>query len=296
MVCVISFVLASMAQDTADEIVGKKQTGLISGKEMITNFPAISNLSGTDHCVVLVPIQECDKWLIARMQNALSSTLDIAVYVQTIDVEYPEATRCAYDRAVAQLRAQIKALLASNPMAVMLMNQYGYKQEDLESDEKLISIAEKALSFQDPAAAKKLANEIKRLKQEDSQWDARILKAVLFNAIKSYKRDNVVYIAITPVDIYSDGKKFILGSADSFGGVVSYYRLMSGFATLDKDRLAKRTKMQCLASLGDAVGVKTCENPACAREYPRSLAKHDAKSGEPCSQCSAAFKKIFDTK
>ncbi|MDA3800279.1 MAG: hypothetical protein PF692_14530 [Kiritimatiellae bacterium] len=255
-VCIISCVIGAMAQDSGNKIIGTKKSDLVSGKKVITNFPAISKLSGTEHCVVLVPIQGCDKWLIATMQNELSSTLGIPVFVQTIDVKYPEASRNAYNRAIAQLRAQIKSLLKNNPMVVMLMNQYGYKEEDIESDEKLIQIAKKAIAIQDPAAAGKLADEIERLKQEDSQWDVKILKAVLFNAVKPYKRDNVVYIAITPVDIYADDKKFVLGSADSFGGVVSYYRLTSGFTkdTPKKDKLAKRTKMQCLASLGDAVG------------------------------------------
>jgi len=273
------------------------QAGQILGKKMVTNFPAISKLPGSDHCVVLIPMQGCDKWLISRMRDELSETLGISVYIQTIDVVYPEASRSAYDQAIVQLRAKIKAQL-NNPVALMLMEQYGYKAEDFESDEKLIRIAQKTIAMQNPEAAKKLVDEIERLKLEESQWDAIILKAVLFNSVKSYRRDGVVSLAVTPVDIYSDGKKFVLGSTDSFGGVVSYYRFTADFAkdSPKQDRLAKRTKMQCLASLGDVWGIGSCSNPTCARAYPKSLAEHDAKSGELCNQCSSALKKVFEDK
>jgi len=278
-----------------DDLIG--QASQILGKEIITSFPAVSKLTGSDHCVVLVPMQGCDQWLISRMKDELSETLGIPIYIQTIDVVCPEASRSAYNQAIVQLRAKIKAQL-NNPLALMLMEQYGYKVEDFESDDKLIRIAQKTLAMQNPEAAKKLVDEIERLKLEGLQWDAGVLKAVLFNSVKSYRRENVVYLAVTPVDIYLNGKKFVLGSTDGFGGVVSYYRFTSDFAHdhPQQDRLAKRTKMQCLSSLGDVWGVGSCSNPTCARAYPKSLAEHDAKSGELCNQCSSAFKKVFESK
>ncbi len=278
-----------------DELV--YEAGQILGKEATADFPSISKLPGSDYCVVLVPMQGCAKWLISRMRDELSETLGIPVYVQTIDVVYPEASRSAYSRAIVQLRAKIKAQL-SNPLALMLMEQYGYKEEDFESDEKLIRIAQKTLAMQNPDASKKLVDDIERLKLQEMQWDARILKAVLFNSVKSYRRAGVVYLGITPADILADGKAFVLGSADSFGGVISYHRFTADFANdfPKQDRLFKRTKMQCLVSLGDAWGVDSCLNSTCARAYPKSLAQHDAKSGELCDQCSSAFKKVFGDK
>jgi predicted Zn-dependent protease len=291
----------SLAKEKADLVYKYSETddlinqaSQILGKDMIADFPVISKLPGTDHCVVLVPMQGCDKWLVSGMTNELSSTLGIPVYIQTIDVEYPEANRSAYDQAIVQLRAKLNAQL-SNPLAVMLMQKYGYTEKDFESDDKLIMITKKTMAMQNPAAAEKFIDKIEMLKSQENQWDAKILKAVLFNAVKSYSRDGVIYLAITPVDIYSASKKFVLGSADSFGGVVSYYRLASAFAKAspNQDRLSKRTKMQCLASLGDVVGLDSCSNSICARAYPKSLAAHDAKSGELCDKCRSALKKVF---
>ena len=38
-------------------------------KDPLPEFAKFSTLPGTNHCVVLVPLQECDKWLIVRIKE-----------------------------------------------------------------------------------------------------------------------------------------------------------------------------------------------------------------------------------
>jgi len=263
-------------------------------KDPLAKFAGISTLPGTDYCVVLIPFQECDKWLIARMKDELSTTLRIPVFIQTINTKYPPYSRDRRQAALSRLRKQLIEKVNDIQVADGMKN-LGLTQEDLKEDDNVMKLMRYLLRKSGAEATAQFDTFLKDSTGKDPQWDADQLQGTLFQTVDPYRRKNVAYLGITPVDIYAKDYNFLFGWANTSGGIMSYSRFTADFNNdlPNQDRLVKRTLMQSLASVGHIYGIKRCTNPTCARAYPNSLAEHDAKEGKLCSECSNGFRAKF---
>lgn len=262
-------------------------------KSPLAKFAGINTLPGTDYCVVLIPLQECDKWLIARIKDELSTTLRIPVFIQAINTKYPPFSRDRRQAVINRLRKQLIEKMNDIQIADGMKN-LGLTKEDLKEDDNVMKLMNYLLRKSGAEAAEFDAF-LKDSAGKDPQWDAEQLQATLFQAVDSYRRKNVGYLGITSVDIYARDYNFLFGWANTSGGIMSYRRFTADFNNdiPNQDRLIKRTFMQSLASVGHIYGIKRCTNPTCARAYPNSLAEHDAKDGKLCSECSNGFRTKF---
>lgn len=256
------------------------------------DLSGITSLSGTNHCIVLIPFQDCDKWLILRIKDELASTLGIPVYVQTVDVKYPPSSRDRRQSQINMFRRQIEKNL-SDPQVAKCMQALKLEKNDLQVEGNVLKLMHYVARQEGRERAELLDVYLKDSIGKDPQWDADQLLETLRKAVKPYQSNNVAYLGITPVDIYSADYNFLFGLANGSGGVMSYQRFTAAFngETPNQDRLIKRTLMQTLSSLGFVYGIKRCADPTCARAYPNSLGEHDAKTGAMCSECRNAFKK-----
>jgi predicted Zn-dependent protease len=272
------------------------RAGKILKKDPLPQFAKISTLPGNDHCVVLVPFQGCDKWLIARIRDELSTTLHIPVFIQTINAKYPLYSRDRRQAIVNRLRRQLIENMKDIQVADGMKN-LGLTKEDLKEDTNVLRLMKYLLRN---SGAEKIAQFDAYLKDsigKDPQWDACQLQDTLFQAVAPCRRKNVAYLGITSVDIYTDDYNFLFGAANTSGGIMSYCRFTADFNNdiPNQNRLIKRTLMQSLASVGHIYGIKRCTDPTCARAYPNSLSEHDAKKGTLCSECKNAFKTLFES-
>lgn len=272
-----------------------EQARQLLSKDPLPRIPRISTLPGTNHCVVLIPFQECEKWLILRIREELSSALDIPVHVQSIETRYPPFSRDQRGHTLNRMRKRfLKGL--DNPELGTAMSELGMSKSDLDTDNNVIKLTKHLLSNSGVEAIQQFDTFLADAVGKDPQWNTDHLKATLVHAVKPCRREHVAYLGITSVDIYSDDYNFLFGSANRTGGVMSYHRFKADFngEIPNQGRLAKRTTMQCLSSIGHIYGVARCTDPTCARAYPNSLAEHDAKTGNLCSECSSAFKRRFE--
>ncbi len=275
-----------------EELIERAQKFL--NKKVFPDFTKISNLPGKEHCVVLVPMQGCDKWLVYRLRNELSSALGIPVYIQSVNIKYPTFSRDLYKITINRMRERLIKWI-DDPEIASAMNDLNLTKNDLEQEEDVIRLMKHLLKDHDQAR-KSFDENLERSKGQRPQWNAGKLHNLLYQAIKPYRRKNTAYLGITSVDIYSKDNNFLFGHANSLCGIMSYRRFTAEFnnETPNQDRLIKRTLMQCLSSIGHIYRVKRCTDPTCARAYPNSLMEHDAKRGTLCSVCRDSFKKILE--
>lgn len=261
------------------------------GKPPLPNFEKIHYLAGTDYRVVLVPMQECEKWLILQLKDKISASLGIPVQIQTIKVVYPPYRRDQRGATLNVIRRNIKKEISNQDIAKAL-KRLNLSEQDLADEKKLLTFLRYIMPVTQWIDFEK---KLEESKDKYPQWDASELQTVLFQAVKHYRRNNIAYLGVTSADIYAMDYNFLFGWAYDEGGVISYHRFSADFnhEVPNQARLIKRTYMQALSSIGFVYGIKRCTNPMCARAYPHSLAEHDAKLGTLCPECKKGFKKLF---
>ncbi|MHC4351359.1 MAG: DUF6263 family protein [Planctomycetota bacterium] len=265
-------------------------------EDSLPEFEKISVLPGTNHCIVLVPLQGCDKWLIVRIKEELSIRLGIPVYIQTTDprVRFPGFSRDRRSLTIDKMRQRLIEKI-DHPDTVEAIKELNLSREDLDDEDKFLKLAKYLLESVDARAAEELEALLEYSRGMDPQWDADQLREVLLRAIMPYRRMNVAYLGVTSVDIYARDYNFLFGWAGRLCGVMSYHRFTADFNDdiPDQERLVKRSVMQSLSAVGLIYGLKRCTDPTCARAYPHSLAEHDAKKGTLCPECKNKFRKKF---
>ena len=263
-------------------------------KDPLPEFPEISTLPGTNHCVVLVPLQECDKWLILRIKEGLSATLGVPVYIQTIDAKCPAFSRDRRSIIIDRMRQRLIEEINDVQIADA-MKQLNLTREDLDEEDNFLKLAKHLLRNYDARKMDEIEAYLEDSRGKDPQWNADQLQAILSEAVMPYRRKNVAYLGITSVDIYARDYNFLFGWTKRLCGIMSYRRFTADFNDdiPNQERLVKRTSMQSLSCVGLAYGLKRCTDPTCARAYPHSLSEHDAKNGTLCSECRKSFRTAF---
>jgi len=264
----------------------------ILGHQPPDAFSAISALPGADCRVVLVPLQGCDNWLIRRVQAGLASELHVPVHIQTAALKEVACGRDRRQKIIAGMRRQLQQNLNVESVSEG-MSRLGLKVESLDDDDLVVKLMRHVVSKENgKEAVSKLVALLQEARGKDPQWDADQLLALLSQAADACRRENVAYVGLTPNDIYANDFNFLFGWSNSRGAIVSYRRFTADFSKEqpNRERLVKRTLMQCLSSVGHVYGIARCTDPTCARAYPNSLSEHDAKKGTLCSECRDNFR------
>jgi predicted Zn-dependent protease len=266
------------------------------GIPLTSDFQNIQRLPEANYSVVLVPLQNCEKWLISKLKADISHTLGVPVYIQKVTAQYPEPSRDLRGQLLNRIRRQIEKEGLKDPQLASAMKELNLNQADLRNDTNIIRLMERLLAASGGTAIERFQSNLKDAEGKNPQWSAAGLQAVLFKSVAPYRGQKIAYLGITSEDIYEKDYNFLFGWANPRGGVMSYHRFTAVFndELPNQDRLIKRTKMQALSSIGHIYGIKRCTNPTCARAYPHSLSEHDAKEGTLCAQCEGGFKKLFE--
>lgn len=294
---------ADLSKETANIVLKYAETDkLIEDAKRLLGMPSpsaipdIQSFPGTNYCVVLIPLQGCESWLISNMQEKLSETLGVPVHVQRIEAKYPPSDRDRRGQILNRMRNNILGEGLKDPQVKAAMTQLNLSKDDLGSEDNLIRLMKHLLAAGGPAAIEQFDAALEDSVGKEPQWNAYHLQTLLFQAVKPYRRDRIAYLGVTSEDIYAEDYNFLFGWANRQGGIMSYRRFTAAFndETPNQTRLLKRATMQALSSIGHIYGVERCTNPTCARAYPHSLSEHDAKEGTLCPQCRKGFKNIFE--
>lgn len=254
-------------------------------------FEPMTTISGNDACVVLVPLQNCQVWLLARMRQQLTESLGIPVYIQRVTLNIPASARDRRGLILNQIRRNIFKDAEKNPALQTAIQQLGFSLEDLRKEENLLLLIQQ---LSGPVAFQHFETELTEKTGEDLQWNAQELQNVLLAATAPYRRKNVAYLGVTSEDMFAKDYNYLFGWAEIRGGVMSHHRFSAEFnhTNPDQNRLVKRSVVQALASIGNIFGLSKCTNPTCALAYPNSLKEHDAKEMMICPRCKAEFDRI----
>jgi predicted Zn-dependent protease len=294
---------SDLSRETADIVLKYAETGKLIeearqllGMPPLSSIPNIQSLPGTNYCVVLIPFQGCEDWLMFKMQEKLSETLGVPVHVQRIAVKYPPFDRDRRGQMLNQMRSSILGEGLKDPQVKAAMTQLKLSKDDLGVEKNLISLMKRLLAAGSSANSEQFDAALEESAGKNPQWNADHLQTLLFQSVKPYRRDRTAYLGVTSEDIYADDYNFLFGWASRQGGIMSYRRFTAAFnnENPNQPRLLKRATMQALSSIGLIYGVVRCTNPTCARAYPNSLSEHDAKEGTLCPQCKKGFKNIFE--
>jgi predicted Zn-dependent protease len=274
------------------ELIGRARK--LFNKDRLPEFPEISTLPGANHCIVLVPLQECDKWLILRIEEGLSATLGVPVYIQTINAKYPPFSRDRRSIIIDRMRQRLIEEI-NHVDTVDAMKELNLTREDLDEEDNFLKLAKHLLRNYDAGALEEFEAYLEDSRGNGPQWNADQLQTILSGAVMPYRRKNVAYLGITSVDIYARDYNFLFGWANRLCGIMSYRRFTADFNddVPNQERLVKRALMQSLSSVGLIYGLKRCTDPTCARAYPHSLSEHDAKKETLCSECRKRFRTTF---
>jgi predicted Zn-dependent protease len=127
----------------------------------------------------------------------------------------------------------------------------------------------------------------------DGQIDAdRLLREMRADLLPVQRPGDPVptlaYIAVTDTDLFAGEANFLFGGALPGYAVISSARFRAAFTgePPDRRRLLDRLLKQAVSSANFTLGIPRCDDPDCARAYPRSLEEHDAKPAALCPVCA----------
>jgi predicted Zn-dependent protease len=123
------------------------------------------------------------------------------------------------------------------------------------------------------------------------QWSLRSLVKAFFNDARLPSSSPVVFLLVTPVDIYDSHSNYMFAASYSWGALVSFARF--GDPSEEKLLVARRAAKQALGSIVKAFGVRTSPDTNCVTSYPRNLEEFDAKGNRPNAESLALFQRAL---
>lgn len=285
--------LVAQTTETASLLRDSRKMAGITSPEAIALLP---DGAFDQPVIALVRVGAVDEWILHQAGQRLQDTLGAPVYLMDKIVQLPPSHRSFYQRWSEQLKENV---VWDHPFVQRQMREMSVtSRETATLDETLELLARISLAQgeDDPRAS---FPELKRQAQAlDQQWDA----AQLLGYVEQLeaKRQNVTYIGVTQVDIYTDDNNFVFGLAYMGTGytVVSPRRFEAQFngERENQQRFLDRLHKQLLSSVGFAFGIQRPTDPRSARSYPNGLADHDLKGTWLAREDIEAFEKVLGHK
>lgn len=285
---------ARLVLENAESQELRERAAQILHLELESQDESLPNPASDEPLLLLVPLEGADRWLVRRMREELEDALDIPVRIEHIAIPFPPPSRD--DRSRYLNRSRKEMLDTLEPERIRLIAEtLDFSVEELEDDANFEIFMRKMVVLSNGEEPDDFDYYLDQMEGVRPQWDAIEIQQIFQTHTEPAGRANAGYLAILPVDIYAKDYNFVFGWAGPRWGVMSYRRFTADFngEIPDRERLLKRTLMQCLSSAGYIFGVPRCTDPTCARAYPNSLAEHDAKKGTLCFDCKQGFRERF---
>ena len=279
-----------------DELVNRSRR--LRNQEALPGIPPIASTDANTIAISLVAVGDVDVSVVDQVTRALEEKLRIPVRFCDAGVRLPPFGRDPAKRFIFELRSRLNEEMTTDRQLMEALRANGITRGDLDDDETLLETYRMlAYATGGEEAVGQFNAATDQSKYAEKQWDADELRDRLASAVAPYVHDNIYFVGIANLDIYSDDANFVFGVTrrNTQLAIVSYRRFAADFYgdNPTRGRLVDRTLKQCLSSIGFMLGVPRCTSPTCARAYPNSLEEHDAKSLRLCNECGAGFEQAL---
>lgn len=274
-----------------------RQATQLLGMPAWAKIPEITIPEGTEHCIVLVPLQGSNRWILERMKTEITNTLGVPVTIMRLDMEMPKPAR---DQRGSILNSIGRAMgeHLEDPDLTASLKALKLNKDDLKNPENVLRIMKYILDQQGPQDFPKFKEELKKSIGLDPQWDVNEMVDIFNVALTPYKRKNAFFIGVTDSDIFSSDYRFLFSMGTSEACVVSYHRFTASFnQTLPQ--AAKVVERSLKASIWCSCygfGLDQCSIPACPRAYANSLEEVDSRNAVLCPDCQVQLKEVIGSK
>ncbi|KAF0096338.1 MAG: Uncharacterized protein E1N59_305 [Puniceicoccaceae bacterium 5H] len=244
--------------------------------------------------ICLVAVGPVDAYILNWAASYLEQTLGVPVYLFSHQLEVSEADRSYLQHWVNRIKGDISW---EHPTVQDLAEQMGIDKESATPEQTLELMAQlMELQGEEAPGRETYLGWIEDARERDAQWDVDRLLNQLDRIVPS--RENIKFVGIASVDLYSEDHNFQFGSAFTGGkaAVISYRRFTADFNDTEDDRhrLLNRLKKQLLSSVGHLYEVPRPTDPRSARAYPDGLEQHDLKGTWLTWAEIEAFEKALD--
>ncbi|MBK8094751.1 MAG: hypothetical protein IPK32_22975 [Verrucomicrobiaceae bacterium] len=243
--------------------------------------------------VCIIPLGNPPTWLLNRCGRGLQNTLGLPVMILEEKMALPKAHRSAFHRWAMSLRKDVKW---DDPQLRQFAKAKGirtYEPTDLDVVNLVEAIIRETRSAEELENFRRNRRQLAESKY-DEQWDAGILLDTIAGHARQMKSDQVIWLAVTHVDLYIGDSNYCFGASvgPPLCAVNSCARFVAEFQgePPDANRLSDRLLKQMLSSVGTLLGAARPIDPSCPRSYPQSLAEHDAKTLNLCGDCRASLR------
>ncbi len=254
------------------------------------------NAPAREETLVLSPIGPFDRPVLTELAASLMVALPMPVEIMEYMPQMPWPGRTPFDRYVGELREGLISLMREDIFLESYLQRRGITRDQLNFEHVVID-ASRMVAFRSGGEAElfEFDEHLERMKSLPPQYAIEDLKTRFKGVAHSPQKLRRYYVLVSRIDAYLDeGDKFVFGTGE-FGGryaVLPYLRFTAEFNGEEpsRKRLVQRMRKQVLSSVGFMLGVERCNDPLCARAFPKNLAMHDAKRDTLCKDCLAAIR------
>lgn len=286
--------LAKLIVECAEEDDQQAAARRLLGENVDLSLPPLARVEGEGPAIVIVPIGKADVLLMREIAASFQQRLNVPVLVQDAQIAVPKPKRDHLADFLKETRGRVLAA-SDDPNMLADLKKQSLTLLDLNDDWKFESFLRNiapALPGQDGADLVETLDDVRRYRY---QYDVDDCLAALRAATATVRRDKVVYVALTKVDLFAEGLNFAYYRGQSGYAVHSYCRFRADATgeSPDRSRLKTRMRKACLACLAFTYDIERCSSPKCPLSFQNGLAEQDAQSEEYCPACRKSLEQAL---
>lgn len=264
----------------------------ILGREPDLEFPALSRAEGSEARIILLPVEPGDPLVVREICRHLRTLLPVSTVIRKLDMEIPPPTRMNSREFYEDSRRVLQNLLDRGDVHALKALKVLKKQPaDLIDLETVGAVRCKICELQERWVE---LGEVQTtlVAAREPQWQADKVMDTVNAAIRPFRRECTVYLAVTRADLYAKDHAFDFSLSGTEGCVLMSYNRFRTIRNQEEPNwklLLERTVKQAICSVGRSIGMGRCDDRRCVFAHAGVIEGHDAKEAEPCEMCRKEF-------
>ncbi len=264
----------------------------ILDREPDLEFPALSGADGSEARIILLPVEPVDPLVVREIWRHLKIFLPVSTVIRKTDVEMPRPTRKNSREFFEDSRRVLQDLLDRGDVhALKALKELKKQPADLIDVETVGAVRCKICELQERWVE---LGEVQTslVAAREPQWQADKVLDSVNAAIRPFRRERTVYLAVTRADLYAKDHAFDFALSGTEGSVLMSYNRFRSIRNKEEPNwklLLERTVKQAICSVGQSIGMDRCDDERCVFARAGVIDAHDAKEAEACEMCRKEF-------